>query len=157
MEVITLQDILQSLKNRAVDGEVRIDVNKQPFEEIGLTVRANKDALISVIQNLIDNAVAAGGQMIQVDTKVERSVAKISISDNGPGIDADVQDQIFEPFFSTKPQGNGLGLAIARSVCRAHSGDLVLETECDEGACFSLILPLIEKDYREAFELKQAF
>lgn len=157
MQVIALKDIFQCLENHTRQGEVKLEISEGTCQGIEINVRGNRDALVSVIQNLLDNAIAAGAQLINLEATVEGSAVKILITDNGPGIDDNVREQIFEPFFSTKPQGNGLGLAIARSVCRAHSGDLILENSEKHGARFSLILPLVETDYQEAIELKQAF
>jgi len=68
----------------------------------------------------------------------------ISVKDNGPGIPQKVLDKIFQPFFTTKPtgQGTGLGLSLAYDIVRAHGGELKVETKEGEGATFSIQLPV---------------
>jgi two-component system NtrC family sensor kinase len=69
---------------------------------------------------------------------------QISISDNGPGIPASVLDKIFQPFFTTKPtgQGTGLGLSLSYDIVKAHGGELRVETKEGEGSVFTIQLPL---------------
>ena len=157
MEIIPIDEFLQSLKHSSAGNRIKIVIDEATATLAGFAVRCNHDALISVIQNLIDNAIAAGAKIVHIKAELDHSLVKISISDNGPGIEKSVKEEIFEPFYSTKSQGNGLGLAIARSICRAHSGDLILEQVEGGGACFSLLLPQFEKNYEEELSLKQAF
>jgi signal transduction histidine kinase len=64
------------------------------------------------------------------------------VEDSGPGIPTDAASRIFEPFYTTKPFHMGLGLSIARSICRAHGGDMWAE----HGARFHCALPITERD-----------
>jgi signal transduction histidine kinase len=66
--------------------------------------------------------------------------------DNGPGIPADIQDMVFQPFFSTKEEGTGLGLSIALRIVEEHGGRLDLRSREGEGAHFIITLPYEEKD-----------
>jgi len=70
---------------------------------------------------------------------------EISVSDNGPGIPKDIIDKIFQPFFTTKPtgQGTGLGLSLSYDIIKAHGGELKVETKENEGARFIIILPMV--------------
>jgi two-component system NtrC family sensor kinase len=72
------------------------------------------------------------------------AMVTISISDNGPGIPDAVKDKIFQPFFTTKPtgQGTGLGLSLSYDIVKAHSGEIKVETKENEGATFTIQLPL---------------
>jgi signal transduction histidine kinase len=69
---------------------------------------------------------------------------KISVRDNGPGIPSNIVDKIFQPFFTTKPtgQGTGLGLSLSYDIVKAHGGELKVETKEGEGAEFNIILPI---------------
>ena len=75
----------------------------------------------------------------------EGAMVTISISDNGPGIPAHILDKIFQPFFTTKPtgQGTGLGLSLSYDIVKAHGGDLKVETTEGEGSVFTIQLPVI--------------
>ncbi len=74
----------------------------------------------------------------------------VSMRDSGPGFPSGMADQLFEPFFSTKVEGTGMGLAISRSIIEAHGGTLSAEN-CDEGgACFTVCLPQAKEDNSQA-------
>lgn len=64
------------------------------------------------------------------------------MQDSGPGVPKELQGKIMEPFFTTRSQGTGLGLAVVQMVCRAHEGRLELISEEGDGACFTMCLPL---------------
>ncbi len=98
-----------------------------------------------VLLNLFTNAVQAmagrpapslRAAIVAVDNRVG-----VQVSDNGPGIAPDVLTRIFDPFFSTKSEGTGLGLSVSYAIARAHGGDLLVETELGRGTTFTLILP----------------
>jgi signal transduction histidine kinase len=73
------------------------------------------------------------------------SSIQISISDNGQGIPSEIKDKIFQPFFTTKPtgQGTGLGLSLSYDIVKAHGGELVVESEEGEGTEFKITLPVV--------------
>ncbi len=79
-----------------------------------------------------------------MSTKKEGNKILISVRDNGPGIPKKILDKIFQPFFTTKPtgQGTGLGLSLSYDIIKAHGGELKVETEEGEGAIFIIQLPL---------------
>jgi two-component system, NtrC family, sensor kinase len=112
-----------------------------------------------VILNLINNAFYAasppskGGisepvsnkiPTVWVSTKKEGNKVLIGVKDNGPGIPANILDKIFQPFFTTKPtgQGTGLGLSLSYDIVKAHRGELKVETKEGEGSEFIIQLPL---------------
>ena len=74
----------------------------------------------------------------------------VSVRDSGPGFPAGIVEQLFEPFFSTKAEGTGMGLAIARSIVEAHGGTLSGENCEDGGACFTVRLPQAKEDNSKA-------
>jgi len=114
-----------------------------------LLIMGNRTALSGAITNLIHNAIQAkptGLLMHLVAKRHGENEVEISLVDNGPGISIKQQQQIFEPFYTTKSQGTGLGLAVVQSVAKSHNGQLTLLSKLGQGSCFSLILPL----HREA-------
>jgi signal transduction histidine kinase len=80
---------------------------------------------------------------VSVSTKKEGNKVVISVKDNGNGVPQKVLDKIFQPFFTTKPtgQGTGLGLSLSYDIIKAHSGELSVETKEGEGSTFKIILP----------------
>jgi signal transduction histidine kinase len=113
-------------------------------------IRGDRERLRQVLSNLIDNAVkySPAGDEVHVSVRPENGVVRITVRDRGPGIPADQQARIFEKFGradvpggGSKP-GTGLGLFIARSIAEAHGGTLDVESQPDEGAAFTLTLPV---------------
>ena len=104
----------------------------------------NVNAIASALSNLVINAIQISGKEAQVDVffRPVGEELKISVQDNGPGVPAELQSKIMEPFFTTRSQGTGLGLAVVQMVCRAHKGRLELLSEPGDGACFTMCLPL---------------
>ncbi|MEO6328572.1 MAG: HAMP domain-containing sensor histidine kinase, partial [Ginsengibacter sp.] len=82
---------------------------------------------------------------VSVSTKKIADKVRISIKDNGNGIPQKVLDKIFQPFFTTKPtgQGTGLGLSLSYDIVKAHGGELKVETKEEEGSEFIIQLPII--------------
>jgi signal transduction histidine kinase len=101
-----------------------------------------------VILNLIVNAVEAMSsessrvRLLHLRTEaVEPFGVKVTVQDNGPGIDPDSIHRIFDAFFTTKPNGMGLGLAICRSIVDAHGGRLLATRSHPHGSVFQVVLP----------------
>lgn len=108
-----------------------------------VTVHGNREALAGALLNLATNALQAAGETAQVNirTQVSGRQVEIIVADNGPGVPPELRERIFEPFFTSRPDGTGLGLAVARSVARAHQGEVVLADGSARGATFVLRLP----------------
>jgi two-component system sensor histidine kinase FlrB len=106
-------------------------------------VLANRDALLGALVNLAVNGMQAAGRGGQLQLETQRAGADvlIRVRDNGPGIPAELRARIFEPFFSTRAQGTGLGLAVVRSVVEAHRGGIELESAPGRGCVFTVTLP----------------
>jgi signal transduction histidine kinase len=115
------------------------------------TLVVDQDKLIQVILNLLKNALEATspGGTVTVETRLHKSEggrevddAEVSISDTGCGILPEDRDRIFDLFFTTKPRGSGLGLPICRRIIEDHGGKLALESRLEQGATFTISLPL---------------
>jgi two-component system nitrogen regulation sensor histidine kinase GlnL len=116
-------------------------------------LKADKDQLIQAVLNIVRNAVQAldGAGVIKLKTRVKRNVTigrkchkltvKIDINDNGPGIDAEMMNQIFYPMITGRPEGTGLGLSIAHSLISQHNG--LIECQSEPGnTTFTILLPI---------------
>lgn len=81
---------------------------------------------------------------VNLSTRVVEGKIKIVVADNGPGIPPEIKDKIFQPFFTTKPtgEGTGLGLSLAYDIVKAHGGELKVETQEGEGTTFFIYLPI---------------
>ncbi len=104
-----------------------------------------------VMTNLIDNALAAvekvDGGRIWIATRLDKSLEMviIELNDNGPGIDEHTQDRLFEPYFSTKKRGTGLGLTIVKTIINDHRGFIRVRENHLKGTCFVIELPIIRE------------
>ena len=104
---------------------------------------ANPSTLSSAINNLVVNSIEAGSTKVKIQGYETDSCLHIDIIDNGQGLDQTMQHKVLEPFFTTKPQGTGLGLAVVQSVVANHSGKLQLKCEKNKGCRASLHFPKI--------------
>ncbi|MGL4242485.1 MAG: sensor histidine kinase [Beijerinckiaceae bacterium] len=103
--------------------------------------------LRQVLSNLLRNAAEATENVAQpriiITTELMDGMLQLTVADNGPGIDPKVEGRLFRAFETSKPQGQGLGLAISRMIAQNHGGDLVMKSQPgDKGAVFLLKLPL---------------
>lgn len=109
-----------------------------------LETEAQSFALVRVLTNLFRNSLeAAGSSSVKISVRVETAVeaTQVLVSDDGPGIDPELGDRIFEPFVSTKERGHGLGLALSCRVLSFLGGSVELAEGEASGACFRIQLP----------------
>ncbi len=134
-----LEQVAQWLRPALRDG-IRLTIRTQAPD---LMVRANAPSLVSALLNLATNALQAASAPLTLELLARRSAdgrAQIVVSDNGPGVPAQIRERIFEPFFTTRARGNGIGLSIVKSVVEAHGGSVCLaDSTC--GATFVIELP----------------
>lgn len=112
-----------------------------------------------VVLNLIVNAVQAvpaQGGVVRVRTREEPGEVVVEVRDNGVGMSKEVQGQLFQPFFTTKPvgEGTGLGLAVAYGIVTGHGGRIEVESEPGRGTCFTVRLPCVGEETSAAASLK---
>jgi signal transduction histidine kinase len=107
------------------------------------SVQADASALKQVFLNLIKNAAEAGGGKgrLRIRTAADAGGVRITFTDNGPGLPQEGRDRIFEPFFSTKASGMGVGLAVTRGIVQAHGGRIEARDAAGGGAQFAVFLP----------------
>jgi signal transduction histidine kinase len=107
---------------------------------VQLDVDMFKQALFNLIRNA-QHAMPDGGELI-LTTRREGSWAVLDVVDTGCGIPSELRERIFEPFFSTRPAGTGLGLPTVRKIVEAHGGSIGLESEIGKGSKFTIRLPV---------------
>ena len=119
---------------------VRFDLACSPEP---VMVVADRGQIRQVISNLIANSVQAmdGNGEVNVELSEDQEYDVLLIRDNGPGVDAAHRAQLFEPLFTTKAKGTGLGLTICRQLIERHGGTLDLQDHAGSGALFCIRLP----------------
>lgn len=139
-----LNDLLTLIEADTRRQKIRIIHNIQP----GLPViLADRILLGQAILNLMKNGIEAmrdipsEGRSLEVSAKIETGSLLISVADQGNGIPPEVASQLFQPFFTTKNEGLGVGLSICRSVVEAHHGRLWFDPKKDGGTHFHILLP----------------
>lgn len=121
------------------DGRPRVRVRVTPDEHCIAVVDEGK--VLQILRNLYDNAVEADpDQPVEVELGHTEDVVHIAVRDHGAGLSAEAKARLFEPFFTSKPKGTGLGLAVSRTFAQAQGGTLE-RVDVDGGTCFLLTLP----------------
>jgi two-component system nitrogen regulation sensor histidine kinase GlnL len=150
-----LGDILLLQRRTVADREISF---QQHFDPSIPPLLADEELLTQVFLNLIKNAIEAVGEEGQI-TVVSRVVSDYSLTqkgekrsrmlavdviDDGPGMTAEQQEQLFTPFFTTKVKGTGLGLPICQKIVSEHRGMMMVQSEKGKGTTFTVLLPLIQ-------------
>jgi PAS domain S-box-containing protein len=129
----------EKLKSKKID--LQLDMTPQPLYFRGKEVEVSQ-----VFYNLLNNAYDAVESMekpwIKIESKDLGDLIQLSVSDSGAGIPADIRTRIMEPFFTTKPigQGTGIGLSVSKGIIEMHGGQLKLDNSADN-TCFVMTLP----------------
>jgi len=135
-----LEGILDSIKTKI--SSQRIEVKKRLTSQIPL-INVDKEHIERVFLNVMINSLQAmpnGGEMT-ITTDMEGGFLVVKIRDTGEGIPEDDIIRIFDPFFSTKPAGIGLGLSMTYGIVVSHGGTIGVESERNKGALFAISLP----------------
>lgn len=138
-----VEEVLKSSETTSLNG--KIDLVKRLSPDVA-EISASPDQLKQVFLNLVLNAVDAmpnGGQL-KVSTHMDDAFAYVAFEDNGCGIAAENKDKIFDAFFTTKVQTNGvgLGLSVSYGIVQSHDGSIRVESEPGKGSKFTVQLPL---------------
>jgi PAS domain S-box-containing protein len=120
---------------------VRTDLDERPASVTGSPVQLQQ-VLFNLVSNAIEAMDSVAERVILIQTKVEESGdVQVTVEDSGSGIDPKNMDRIFGSFFTTKPNGMGMGLSICRSIIESHGGRLWATSGASRGAIFRLTLP----------------
>ena len=140
-----LDKTLELAEPRIADRKIRLVREDAPDLS---PVLADREQLRQVLINLLNNAAEATGEAgrISVMTRAEsdpdgRKMVVVRVSDTGAGMSEEVRQRVFEPFFSTKEEGTGLGLCIAARIMARHEGRLVVESSGEAGTTLAIHLP----------------
>ena len=130
--------VRQDLGNRSVELDADLDADDPHANVDGNQIR---QCLINLVRNAADAVSASGGGSVVVRTRGERNRVEISVEDDGVGITGEQLPRLFEPFFSTKQGGTGLGLALTQQIVQDHGGEIRVESRVGRGTTFTLSVP----------------
>lgn len=152
-EIVDIHELfarIRSTLNAQLGGGTRLSmlvngtsIDRNPPDAENIRFAANENALQGALINLIANADQAGNgaASIEIGAWTDYDNIYFTVSDDGPGIPDDIRHRLFEPFFTTRPQGTGLGLAVVADVAKAHGGDVRVDT-LTMGSRFTIRLPI---------------
>jgi signal transduction histidine kinase len=146
---IDLVELLEELGRTGVPDGVRVSVSANAAGGGGAgggrraIIKGHYDPLRRAFANLLRNAAEAMGARGAIDVTVtgDGSGIAVTIADHGPGIPDDLRQRVFEPYFTTKSDGTGLGLALVRQTLEAHRGTIALSATPGGGATFAIVFP----------------
>jgi len=139
------REFAEEAEEDALRRDVKLDLRLCRGEAI---VRADRNMLRRVLVNLVQNAYEAtppGGKVILGTRRLLRNI-KLWVRDSGKGVPSEAEEQLFEPFFSTKDRGTGLGLYLIREIVMAHDGKVALRSINPHGAQATVLLPRMRED-----------
>jgi len=157
-ERFTVKELVSAINTQVLINplvDVDIEFNQSLVDINERFLYGNLQALLGALSNIIDNAIHACkdnqsvGKITAISMDIESAANNtlcLSISDNGCGISEQQQTQIFEPFFTGKSKGTGLGLAVVKTIITNFKGDVQVSSKPDKGTCFVIHLPLIEQN-----------
>jgi PAS domain S-box-containing protein len=142
---VVIGDVLSLLEHQFRMSKIQL---RKDFEEAPVIVRGVEYKLQQVFLNLFLNARDAmpKGGWVSVSTRVDGSEALVEVADTGAGIPSEHLTRIYDPFFTTKPEGGGtgLGLSVTYGIVQEHGGRLSCDSDVGQGTRFRLVLPLME-------------
>ena len=144
-----VQELVQVMEPQMAQRNIHFHVDMRAPSAV---LRGNHKALAGALLNLLENALqanAADGE-VRLATALEDDRVVIRVVDSGPGMSPEVQERLFQPFFTTRQEGTGLGLAIVRSVVDAHGGEITVDSAPGRGSVFCVRLPQYSNAERSA-------
>ena len=151
---VSVPDLVEALRsamepaliNYTGSCDWQVDTNPE------LQLQCNRDALVGAVMNLVTNgiqAMAGSGRLELRLCQADDLRLVITVADDGPGMDQSTLEKVNDVFFSTKPHGTGLGLAVVRAVAQAHQGEFTLRSAPGEGCQATISLPIFAAGSKE--------
>jgi len=139
--VTDLLPVLQMLASRS-NGQLQIDA-PPPLPDLLIDRLRIQHVLFALVQNAFEaGSQSPGTPLVKIEFMGDRYAVRTSVTDSGSGVPSGIQNQLFHPFFTTKPQGTGLGLASSRAIIEAHEGTIGFDDLPAGGSRFWFRLPV---------------
>jgi two-component system sensor histidine kinase HydH len=147
-----LDEALKTVAEQWKGGEIKVQREYQKnLTAIPLDENLCEQAFVNLIQNAYEAMKSSGGTLrveVQQAQSNGRRGINVRLQDTGPGIPADMREQVFNPFVTTKKTGVGLGLSIVSKIVDEHQGTIRLDNSQGPGACFEIFFPSQERAKR---------
>ena len=128
--------------------KISIDIQADPPSLLERDFILDQDKILQLLLNILINAINASPENSAIEISLRQETTHsgtflvIVFRDHGPGIPPEILDQIFTPYFTTRAEGTGLGLALAKNIAESHHGSITATNAIDEGAIFKILLPV---------------
>jgi signal transduction histidine kinase len=144
-----INDILELLRSQVTANQIEVRLS---LDEQNASWMIDESSMRGALMNLIVNAIEAmpGGGTLSIDSKWTEETLQLEITDTGGGIADDQIKKIFEPFYTTKEQGLGLGMPYAKKIIEEHGGSVSLNTKSGEGTTIRITLPANREEVERA-------
>ena len=143
-----LDNLLQFMQVELDEAKIELVRKFDPqIGEVALDANQLRQAFLNLFKNSTESMMEQGG-VLTVSTQQQSGLVEVRIDDTGRGIDAQSMEHIFDPFFSTRDAGTGLGLSLTQQIINEHGGNIRCESRPEQGTCFVVQLPIGTSDGR---------
>jgi two-component system, NtrC family, nitrogen regulation sensor histidine kinase NtrY len=136
-----IENVVKLMQSTISENHIKISYQINPED---LIIALDPNLIEQVLINLVKNAIEALSETknakINITAGLENEHPYISISDNGPGIEPEIMDEVFVPFFTTREEGSGIGLSLSRQIMRLHNGSISVQLKISDTS-FLLLFP----------------
>ncbi len=141
-ETFLLEEVVSSVREALVKESDKAEVEIRYLESSAIGLKADKGLMNQALHNLLSNSIeASSGGVISIKAQQKKKTAIIKIEDSGRGIAEEDKQHIFEPFFSRKKKGLGIGLYLTKKIVEAHEGKIEVQSKIGQGTTFLLQIP----------------
>ncbi len=141
-ETFLLEEVVSSVRESLVKESDKAEVEIHYLESSAIALKADKGLISQALHNLLINSIeASSGGVISIKAQQKKKTAIIKIEDSGRGIAEEDKQHIFEPFFSRKKKGLGIGLYLTKKIVEAHEGKIEIQSKIGQGTTFLIQIP----------------
>ncbi len=142
-----VEELIEFIKYELEESQVKLETKlDKNLPKIDLDEKYMKQALINIIKNGV--AAMDGGGTLTIVTREDQGYVHIDVSDSGIGMSEEQLSKIFEPYYTTKEFGSGLGLTVVYKVVREHNGEVTVHSREDQGTTFTISVPIPDSEKR---------
>ncbi len=141
-ETFLLEEVVSSVRESLAKESDKAEVEIRYLESSAIDLKADKGLMSQALHNLLSNSIeASSGGVISIKAQQKKKTAIIKIEDSGRGIAEEDKQHIFEPFFSRKKKGLGIGLYLTKKIVEAHEGKIEVQSKIGQGTTFLIQIP----------------